>query len=82
MSGIADAQTLVAHDCSLVGNPSHTGADDIDREYPDDLRVRLLLYHYGSDADAQALRKGGFKVAEPDGRYPLHAPHPVRADAG
>jgi hypothetical protein len=82
VSGIADAQTLVAHDCALVGSPSHTGTDDIDREYPDDLRAQLLLYHYGSDADAQALRKRGFKVAEPVGRYPLHAPHPVRADAG
>jgi hypothetical protein len=72
----------VAHDCSLVGNPSHTGVDDIEREYPEGLRRQLLLYHYGSEADAQALRQRGFKVAEPDGRYPLHAPHPVRADAG
>ncbi|HKU79498.1 MAG TPA: MBL fold metallo-hydrolase [Rhodanobacteraceae bacterium] len=79
---VADTQTLVAHDCSLVGNPSHTGVDDIEREYPEGLRAQLLLYHYGSEADAQALRQRGFKVAEPDGRYPLHAPHPVRADAG
>ena len=82
LSAVADAHTLVAHDCSLVGNPSHTGVDDIEREYPENLRAQLLLYHYGSEADAQALRNRGFKVAEPGGRYPLHAPHPVRADAG
>jgi len=82
LSVVTDARTLVAHDCTLVGNPSHTGVDDIGREYPVDLRGRLLLYHYGSEADAQALRERGFKVAEPDGRYPLLAPHPVRVDAG
>jgi ribonuclease BN (tRNA processing enzyme) len=82
LSAVSDAHTLVAHDCTLVGNPSHTGVEDLEREYPADLRARLLLYHYGSEADAQALRERGFKVAVPDGRYPLHAPHPVRVEAG
>ncbi len=27
---------LIAHDCGLVGNPSHTGIDDIEREYDAD----------------------------------------------
>lgn len=79
---VSDARTLVAHDCSLVGNPSHTGADDLEREYPYELRERLLLYHYDSESEAETLRERGFKVAVPDGRYPLHAPHPVRAEAG
>ncbi|MGH8232656.1 MAG: MBL fold metallo-hydrolase [Rhodanobacteraceae bacterium] len=82
LSAIADARTLVAHDCALVGNPSHAGADDLQREYPDELRKQLLLYHYGSEGDAEALRERGFKVAAPDGRYPLRAPHPVRVTAG
>jgi phosphoribosyl 1,2-cyclic phosphodiesterase len=77
-----DERTLVAHDCALVGNPSHTGVDDLEREYPEELRNRLLLYHYGSETDAAALRERGFRVAVPDGRYPLQAPHPVRAKAG
>lgn len=79
---VADAHTLVAHDCGLHGNPSHTGADDIEREYPTPLQKRLLLYHYGSAGEADALRVRGFSVAMPGGRYPLHAPLPVRADAG
>lgn len=82
LSVVSDAHTLIAHDCALVGNPSHTGIEDLEREYPADLRAQLLLYHYGSEADAHALRERGFKVAVPDGRYPLHAPHPPRAEAG
>lgn len=78
----SDERTLVAHDCALQGNPSHAGADDLEREYPAGLRERLLLYHYGSEADAQALRGRGFRVAVPDGRYPLHPPHAVRPEAG
>ena len=46
---------LVAHDCALVGNPSHTGVDDLEREYPQALRERLVLYHYASEADGDAL---------------------------
>lgn len=82
LADVTDDSTLVAHDCSLVGNPSHAGADDLEREYPPGLRDRLLLYHYSSEADAEAMRAHGFKVAVPDGRYPLNAPHPVRVDAG
>jgi ribonuclease BN (tRNA processing enzyme) len=82
LAAVTDTHTLVAHDCALLGNPSHTGVEDIEREYPADLRTRLLLYHYCGEADAQALRERGFRVAEPDGRYPLLAPHPVRVDAG
>lgn len=82
LSVVSDAHTLIAHDCALVGNPSHTGIEDLEREYPADLRAQLLLYHYGSEADAHALRERGFKAAVPDGRYPLHAPHPARAEAG
>jgi hypothetical protein len=73
---------LIAHDCALVGNPSHTGADDIEREYPRALHDQLLLYHYHSLEEAEALRARGFRVAAPDGRYPLHAPHPAGAGAG
>ncbi|HET9835953.1 MAG TPA: MBL fold metallo-hydrolase, partial [Rhodanobacteraceae bacterium] len=82
VSAYSDKHTLVAHDCGVIGNPSHTGVADLEREYPAELRERLLLYHYASPADADALRERGFKVAVPGGLYPLHAPHPVRAEAG
>ena len=82
LSGFADEHILIAHDCGLAGNPSHSGVDDLEREYSDDLRAMLLLYHYGGVGDAEAMRARGFKVASPGGRYPLHAPSPVRAEAG
>jgi len=66
----------VAHDCGLVGNPSHTGVDDLDREYPAELRSRLVLYHYGSEADAAALAARGYRIARAGERLALAPPHP------
>lgn len=63
LAQMADAGELVAHDCDLVGNPSHSGIDDLQREYPAELRSRLLLYHYASEADAKALIARGYRVA-------------------
>lgn len=54
---------LVAHDCAPVGNPSHTGLDDLEREYTPQLRSRLVLYHYASEADAAVMEARGFRVA-------------------
>ncbi|MEO7432560.1 MAG: MBL fold metallo-hydrolase [Dokdonella sp.] len=54
---------LVAHDCAVHGNPSHTGIDDLDREYSAELLKRLTLYHYASEADAQTMEARGFRVA-------------------
>jgi hypothetical protein len=71
----------IAHDCTLRGNPSHTGVDDLEREYAADLRRRFVLYHYGSAADGEALRARGHRVALPGERIPLEAPVPA-ADAG
>ncbi|HZX71178.1 MAG TPA: MBL fold metallo-hydrolase [Rhodanobacter sp.] len=76
------ADVVIAHDCSLVGNPSHTGLDDIEREYPDSLRRQLLLYHYGSVADGDALASRGYRVAKAGERIALATPAPPRADAG
>ena len=56
-------EKIVAHDCALHGNPSHTGVDDLDREYPQALRDRLVLYHYASEADATELSRRGYRVA-------------------
>ena len=77
----ADAGELVAHDCALVGNPSHSGVDDLVREYDAPLRARLLLYHYGSAADAQALRERGYRVASPAEVVALAEPTAPRASA-
>jgi glyoxylase-like metal-dependent hydrolase (beta-lactamase superfamily II) len=64
----------IAHDCALVGNPSHTGLDDIEREYPPDIRERLVLYHYGSARDAEAMRARGYRVANAGEQLMLDPP--------
>lgn len=78
----AAAGELIAHDCGLFGNPSHTGVDDVEREYDAEQRARLLLYHYGSAADGAALQARGYRIAEAGQRIELADPAPVRADAG
>lgn len=78
----ADGNEVIAHDCSLVGNPSHTGIDDIEREYPAALRAKLVLYHYGSAADGAVLAARGYGIARAGERIALPAPPSPRADAG
>ena len=65
---------LVAHDCALHGNPSHSGIDDLEREYPSELLGRCLLYHYGSASDGEALLARGRRVAAAGQAYALSAP--------
>ena len=65
---------LVAHDCGLVGNPSHSGIDDLEREYPQELRSRLVIYHYNSDHDATAIAARGYRIGKRDERCVLHEP--------
>ncbi len=78
----AGGPELIAHDCGLIGNPSHTGVDDLEREYTASLRAQCLLYHYGSTADGAALASRGFRVAGTDERVALATPASPRADAG
>ncbi len=73
---------VVAHDCSLVGNPSHTGLADLEREYPAELRERMVLYHYASLADAEQMRRSGYQVARRNQTVELGAPLRVVDSAG
>jgi len=70
----ADDNELIAHDCGLHGNPSHTGVDDLEREYTAGLQARMMLYHYASEADGEALRQRGHRVAVPGERVALASP--------
>ncbi|MCK7593258.1 MBL fold metallo-hydrolase [Pseudomarimonas salicorniae] len=65
---------LLAHDCALHGNPSHTGLDDIEREYPAEWRPSLVLYHYGSEADGRAIAARGYRVARAGDAFDLNPP--------
>jgi len=61
----ADADELVAHDCALHGNPSHSGIEDLEREYPVALLERCILYHYGNREEGEILAARGYRVAHP-----------------
>lgn len=72
----------VLHDCGLVGNPSHSGVDDLLREYDRPTQQQLVLYHYGSAADGERLRAHGFAIAQTGAAIVLPAPSSPRPDAG
>ena len=74
LAKFADAGELVAHDCGLHGNPSHSGIDDLEREYPAPLLARCLLYHYASAADGGELAARGHRVARPGELVALNEP--------
>jgi phosphoribosyl 1,2-cyclic phosphodiesterase len=76
----ADANELVAHDCALHGNPSHSGIDDLQREYPDELLKRCVLYHYASATDAKVMADRGFRIALPGELLVLAEPLALMAD--
>jgi ribonuclease BN (tRNA processing enzyme) len=76
----ADAGELVAHDCALLGNPSHSGIDDLEREYPRELLDRLLIYHYASAADGETMAARGYRVLQQGEVVALDEPDAVRAD--
>ena len=77
LAKFAGAGELIAHDCALHGNPSHSGIDDLEREYPPELLARCLLYHYASAADGEALAARGHRIGRPGEvvalRQPMHA---------
>ena len=73
----ADAGELIAHDCGLHGNPSHSGIDDLEREYAPDLLSRCVLYHYASEGDGDALAVRGHRVARQGDVFALAEPRDV-----
>lgn len=74
LAKFAGAGELVAHDCTLHGNPSHSGIDDLEREYPRELLTRCLFYHYASREDGEALAARGYRVARPGEAVALAEP--------
>ena len=75
----ADAGELIAHDCALEGNPSHSGIDDLEREYAPALLQRCLLYHYASAAEGEVLAARGYRVGRPGERVALRDTTAMRA---
>jgi len=74
LARFADSGELIAHDCTLSGNPSHSGVDDLEREYSAPLLARCILYHYGSAQEAEAMRARSHRVANAGDLFPIANP--------
>lgn len=59
---------VIFHDCSMKGNPSHSGIDCIKQEYKPSELERMVMYHLGSAEDAAELSKR-YQVAFPSSRH-------------
>lgn len=79
LNKFADDNELIAHDCALHGNPSHSGIDDLEREYPRELLDRCVLYHYASADDGEALSQRGYRVAKRGEQVVLSEPTAERS---
>jgi len=65
----------IFHDCAPLANPSHTGLDDLQREYGSPPLSRLVLYHYPDQAAAERMREQGYPVATPGAVFELPQPN-------
>ncbi len=68
---LASSGERIFHDCQPTGNPSHSGWNDLQREYPAEVLDKLILYHYGAQENAAELRKAGAETAVIGHRYPV-----------
>jgi ribonuclease BN (tRNA processing enzyme) len=66
---MAGSGEVLFHDGGLTGNASHSGLEDIRREYQPDLVARMTLYHYASEAEGEAIRARGVAAARPHVEY-------------
>ncbi|MFL0809765.1 MAG: MBL fold metallo-hydrolase [Agarilytica sp.] len=57
-----NAEEVIFHDCGVVGNPSHSGIDDVLREYSPGIRQRLRCYHYYNKEDVEHYSGANLKV--------------------
>lgn len=65
----------IFHDCSVIGNPSHSGIDDIIREYRQDILQRLFVYHYHHSNERQLFLNAGLQSVEANIAYDLPLSH-------
>jgi ribonuclease BN (tRNA processing enzyme) len=64
----------IFHDCGATPNPSHTGVQDIQREYKREQWERMIFYHYESAAAGRLIEKQGYRIARRGERVELSGP--------
>lgn len=69
----------IFHDCSVAGNPSHSGLADLLKEYSVEVLARLVVYHYACKEDSVQFSKHNLACAKPDEIYHLTSSFPHKA---
>ncbi len=70
-------ETIIFHDCATRGNPSHSGIEDVLREYSDELLKNMYFYHYTTEDDVQDFRQHNMKVVLPNDHFRLTSPSTI-----
>ncbi|WP_138437851.1 MBL fold metallo-hydrolase [Marinobacter shengliensis] len=61
---------LIFHDACTTPNPSHSGLEDLEREYAHHgVLNRFVLYHFTNDGERQAAEDLGWTTAYPGARF-------------
>lgn len=58
-------QEVIFHDATLMGNPSHSGVDELIACYNAETLSRLVVYHYSTREAGELIESKGIKVAKP-----------------
>ncbi len=71
VNALASQGESIFHDVTLVANPSHTGLEDLHREYSPEQLQRMVAYHLDSEESCRAVEAAGLRVARPGDVFAL-----------
>jgi len=61
---------VIFHDATMTPNPSHSGVEDLQREYAyHEILDRLVLYHFNSEVERKRAESQGWQTACPGSLY-------------
>lgn len=84
VNALASQGEPIFHDVSLEANPSHTGLEDLSREYSSAQLARMIAYHLDCEESCRRVEAAGLRVARPGDVFSLSVgerPHPVGQQA-
>lgn len=63
-----DVKTIF-HDCSILGNPSHSGIEDLRTNYSKKVLEKIFVYHYNTIQQKQMFIDAGLNCVEPGQQF-------------
>ncbi len=74
LSRYASRGERIFHDCATSQNPSHTCLQDITREYKQEQWLRMVFYHFESEAAGRLIESKGYRIARRGEYFDLSCP--------